>query len=220
VIVVSVLLALSADAWWANRTDAQREVGHLNALERDFDQMASRLRASIETSVEGLEAANRLSEALETGPPFAVADSAHRMLFALSRFEVFSPARGAYDALIAAGDLELLSSEVLKQQLVEFFGGFDDLRVSEAELLRAQAHLVESRDFEELVGSYRVFRREVIPAAQADVLAWSRSPTIRNAVYNIGTRQGMVLRDYNFLSSLVDEIRETVTTELNGRSAS
>ena len=70
VIVVSVLLALSADAWWATQQDASRAREHLLALSRDFDQMAAalelhaaeakRAEVSLEQRVRELTALNNL----------------------------------------------------------------------------------------------------------------------------------------------------------------
>lgn len=45
-IVVSILLALSADAWLDSRNQAAQLDGHVAALARDFDTMLERVDAS------------------------------------------------------------------------------------------------------------------------------------------------------------------------------
>ena len=50
IIIVSILLALSADTWLnARNRNAQRE-GHLAALTRDFSQMSERINASYDAA--------------------------------------------------------------------------------------------------------------------------------------------------------------------------
>jgi hypothetical protein len=119
IIVVSILLALSADAWLdTRRQDAQRE-GHLTALSRDFSQMSGRIDASYDAANRAVQSGTlllrRLQENSELDPELVP-----EWLWNLHFYEVFSPSVGAYEALVAAGDIELLKDHELQRELAVF----------------------------------------------------------------------------------------------------
>jgi hypothetical protein len=65
IIVVSILVALSADAWLdTRRQDAQRE-GHLAALTRDFSQMSERVDASYDAANRAVQSGTLLLRKLQ-----------------------------------------------------------------------------------------------------------------------------------------------------------
>ncbi len=53
-IVASILLALSADAWLDSRNQAAQLDGHVAALARDFDTMLERVNASYNAANRGV----------------------------------------------------------------------------------------------------------------------------------------------------------------------
>jgi hypothetical protein len=143
IIMVSILLALSADAWLdTRRQDAQRE-GHLAALTRDFSQMSERIDASYEAANRAVQSGmlllGKLQEDSELDPELAPV-----WLWNLHFYEVFSPSVGAYEALVAAGNIELLKDNELQRELAAFFGSFEDLRVSEHLLVNSQSRFADS----------------------------------------------------------------------------
>ena len=60
VIVVSVLLALGADARWDGRQQEEAVANHLRALRRDFGQMRARMDSVVDQSSRNIEASQFL----------------------------------------------------------------------------------------------------------------------------------------------------------------
>ena len=78
------------------------------------------------------------------------------MLWHLIFYEVFTPSIGAYQALVASGNIELLENDRLKRELADFFGSFEDVRASERLLLDTQIEFFGSKTFSQLAGWHRM----------------------------------------------------------------
>ncbi|NOX69837.1 MAG: hypothetical protein GXP15_11665 [Gammaproteobacteria bacterium] len=204
-IVVSILLALSADAWLDSRNQSARLEGHVAALARDFDTMLERVNASYNAANRGVEAGRHLSilmqESAEIDP-----DQARELLWHLVFYEVFSPSVGAYQALVASGNLELLENYELKRELVDFFGSFEDVKASEQLLLNTQITFFASKSFSQLAGWHRMGQAGVPVAGDFPVDQWSGSDEFMNAVAIYTVRQNDVLEDYRYLKTRIRNI--------------
>lgn len=119
-IVFSILLALSADAWLDSRNLASQQDRQVISLARDFNRMKERVDASYFAANRGVEAGIQLSNILQEGSEIEP-ELARDMLWHLIFYEVFSPSVGAYDALVASGNIEFLSNSELKIELADFF---------------------------------------------------------------------------------------------------
>src|SRR5262245_56677256 len=60
VVVASILIAFTLDAWWSQRAAAQAEAAHLRALRSDFQQNISRLRGLVALEDVVMDASQRL----------------------------------------------------------------------------------------------------------------------------------------------------------------
>jgi hypothetical protein len=210
VILLSVLLALSADAWWASRQDVRRAGEQIAALTRDFEQMSERADSSAGAARQGAAAGASLLGHL-TGPnPGAAADSAMLNIRRLFSYEVFSPSTGAYEGLIASGGIELIQDEALKRALADFFGGFEDLRVTEGTLLDQQLAFSRTAEFTSLIGFHRLLPvwETGSPGTTVErVTTWGESELILSAIGELMIRQRGVLQDYEFVRKLIDDIQ-------------
>jgi hypothetical protein len=202
VIVVSVLLALSADAWWDSRMDEERAERYLAALARDFAQMSQRVDESLETAVAGDAAGTLLLNSLRDLGPRVDPDSATAWVLRIVSYEVFSPSLGAYEALVASGDVDLLSDGALKVDLANFFGSFQDVRASEEVLRSVQSDFWSSADFSRLVGFHRISGPFGPPAVQS----WSSSDALLSSVAAVTLAQSVVAEDYRFLRERIASI--------------
>jgi hypothetical protein len=122
-IVVSILLALSADAWLDSRNQAAQLESHVAALGRDFDTMLERVDASYSAAHRGVDSGRQLSTFMQDGSAIDP-ELARELLWHLVFYEVFTPSPGAYQALVASGNLELLQNDRLKLELADLFGSF------------------------------------------------------------------------------------------------
>ena len=66
-IIASILLALSADAWLDSRNQSAQLDAHLAALARDFDTMQERVTASHDAALRGVESGRRLLTMIREG---------------------------------------------------------------------------------------------------------------------------------------------------------
>ncbi|MBT5219402.1 MAG: hypothetical protein HOI35_12480 [Woeseia sp.] len=112
-IIVSILLALSADTWLDSRSQAAQLDGHLESLGRDFQTMFEKVDASHFAANRGVDAGIKLSTLMQEGSEIDP-DLARELLWHTVFYEVFSPSPGAYQALVASGNLELLKNDQLK----------------------------------------------------------------------------------------------------------
>jgi hypothetical protein len=211
-IIVSILLALSADAWLDSRNQAAQLDGHLAALARDFDTMLERVDASYNAANRGVESGTHLSLLLQDGSEIDP-DLARDWLWHLVFYEVFSPSVGAYQALVASGNLELLENDGLKLELADFFGSFEDVRASEQLLLDTQVVVFGLEFYSHLAGWHRMGQAGVPVAGKFPVDQWSGSDEFMNAVGILTVRQYDVLEDYEYLKTRIQNIAATIASE-------
>jgi len=207
-IMVSVLVALSADAWGQSRQDEFRRAGHLVSLERDFELMAERVDSSVAVAQRASDAGLSLLEGLSRGAP-PPPELAPAILADLFFFEVFSPSTGAYDAVVASGDFELIDDRQLSRELATFFGSFEDLRVSEEGLLNSMLGVVQMEGFESLIGYHRIlsgYWDQLPKFGPMPVEEWPRSDLLLSIVALVTVNHLTVLEDYGFLRARIDEI--------------
>jgi hypothetical protein len=211
-IVVSILLALSADAWLDSRKQAVQLDGHVAALARDFDTMLERVNASYDAANRGVESGRHLSILMQEGSEIDP-DLAPELLWHLVFYEVFTPSVGAYQALVASGNLELLENDVLKIELADFFGSFEDVRASERLLLDTQVAFFASKTFSHLAGWHRMGQGGLPVAGKFPVDQWSGSDEFMNAVGIYTVRQNDVLEDYRYLRTRIQSIAAIIASE-------
>lgn len=211
-IVVSILLALSADAWLDARNQAAQLEGQVAALARDFDTMLERVDASYNAASRGAESGRHLSILMQEGSEIDP-DLAPELLWHLVFYEVFTPSVGAYEALIASGNLELLENDALKIELADFFGSFEDVRASEQLLLDTQITFFASDTFSRLAGWHRMGQAGIPVAGKFPVDQWSGSDEFMNAVGIYTVRQDDVLEDYQYLKTRIQNIAVILASE-------
>ena len=211
-IVVSILLALSADAWLDSRNQAAQLDGHVAALARDFDTMLERVNASHDAANRGVESGRRLSILMQENAEIDPA-LARDLLWHLVFYEVFTPSAGAYQALITSGNLEHLDNDGLTLELADFFGSFEDVKASERLLLDTQIAFFASESFSNLAGWHRMGQGGVPIAGDFPVDQWSGSNAFMNAVGIYTVRQNDVLEDYQYLRTRIESIAAIIASE-------
>ena len=101
-IVVSILLALSADAWLDSRNQATQMRGHMAVLVRDFNTMSERVDASHSAAQRGVDSGRQLSTVMQKGSEIDPG-LARELFWYLVFYEVFTPSIAAYEALVSSG---------------------------------------------------------------------------------------------------------------------
>jgi len=115
-IVVSILLAFGIDAWWDQRQERQEEQRLLHRLEDDFSETRELLEAAVERHRRIGEEAIRLSQVRDF-ETFPRSDVASWVQWSFLLYQTFHPKSGAVDALLASGQLDLISNDDLRSRL-------------------------------------------------------------------------------------------------------
>jgi hypothetical protein len=137
VIVVSILLAFTIDAWWAQRQNHALEIHYLGRLSADFAEGATQLNAQLERLGNATPAARELADALD-GPVQGIADDTLVDLFAIAARTGFIEANldhsATYRELQTTGRLALIQDRDLLEGLAGYYRGVELLIQSLLEL--------------------------------------------------------------------------------------
>lgn len=116
VIVVSILLAFSIDAWWDNHLEQQREREHLESMRAEFQASLSGLDgvlASIQGHAKDVESFIALLKAAGDEPVLIPGS----LLGSAITWRTSDVSTSTLDALMASGDLNLLRNVELRANL-------------------------------------------------------------------------------------------------------
>ena len=129
ILVAGILIAFALDAWWEQRSTAERERAHLRALTSDFQQNAERLERMIELQDRIAESSRELLVLAPRSEAVPV-DSIQRLLGLVYTSNRFEPVMGAYEGLENSAEVALLRDDSLRASLAAFAAQLD-LRHSE-----------------------------------------------------------------------------------------
>jgi hypothetical protein len=222
VVVGSILLAFSIDAWWDDRGESKAESILLERLQADFPELRSTLqfvedehrRASTACEVLlGFPANTEL-------PATAEVDAMIAYVFLHSR--TFNPGSGAVASFLSSDDAELIRNERLADLLLTWPGLVEELQEEEANLQKGVAErwtpfLAGRVGLGPYLDTVDLLRTK-IPAQIAR--PEPRQPLIAdqeflNHVLNRYTWQQIALRDIKPLETSVKEILELIAGELD-----
>lgn len=142
-IVLSILLAFAIDAWWQEHQDRGRETAVLRGLLRDYrssrPELAARLRLARRMARNNALLQEILSAAA-AGSTVSVPDS---LIHAVIGGPTYEPATDALDAAVASGEIELIRSEAIRQELAAWRRALIDTSEDEREVRRISDEQVE-----------------------------------------------------------------------------
>jgi hypothetical protein len=116
IVTIGILIAFALNAWWEGHKQDREEAKHLRALSSDFERNAEALKSLVKLEEEIAVASLAL---IQPNPP--TDDEAMRKaigrVFSSGRFE---PVMGAYEGLVNASGLTLISDDGLRADLASF----------------------------------------------------------------------------------------------------
>ncbi|HSM08466.1 MAG TPA: hypothetical protein VLA33_05555 [Gemmatimonadota bacterium] len=130
-IVVSILLALAAEAAWGYRGDRAAEREILAGLRVEFAQAESEIRSDLRAREEILGWTRRLLAVRAGSAPEPPPDSLAEMLSRTLGYRFYTPAHPVLEDLLASGRLELIRSDTLRGQIMRYMQERDRIGVSE-----------------------------------------------------------------------------------------
>jgi len=120
-IVVGILVALSIDDWAQERENRLIEQDYLQILSRDLGQIAEQLRAYIDFETSMAEAGATILKTLSAGGYERQADAVRGHLSSMGSRRTLRLVSAAYTDLTSTGNLQLIRSRGLRDQLLHFF---------------------------------------------------------------------------------------------------
>ena len=220
-IVTSILTAFTVDTWWEGKQNAVTERKHLEALERDFKIAKARADSSLQVALSCKEDVFTLFMAIQRGTSDKLGRSAFTMMIKAIEYEVFSIPTGAYDAMVSAGEVKILRNRALKQSMADFYGGFEDTRVTEAQLLKVVFAFQTSEVFAQKINWAEIGYSTMFPdeplgeRLKALVASWTGDKEIYNWLCLLMAHQDAVSEDYVFLGERIDQILINLADELD-----
>lgn len=141
IIVVSILLAFSIDAWWSDRQEREQEQEVLNGLATDFAVNHSELETAISHHLWGVNLIFKLNTLSQEEVALVSPESTEEYIRAIVDRASFDPQNGTLDALIASGKLGIISDPKLRTLLVEWKNLLEDA-LEEKNIIQDQSEKV------------------------------------------------------------------------------
>jgi hypothetical protein len=202
VILVSVLCALAAQAWWQGREDRGRERDYLRQLLADTRENERRLDDAIHNDSVTAEATGRAMDALTRSGPPAERDSVLAWITASGASSNFQPLDGNYRALVGTGDLRLVRNDSLRARLASYTSSLESEAARQGQLRQAMMGLAGP-----LISAFPFMRRVFlhdVSAAQVDMTALRADPRATEVLFAL---QAAAANRLSGLRSLRDETR-------------
>jgi len=129
-IIVGILIALWADAWWEDRSERAAEQVILHQLSAEFADNALQLDSVLDWHQRGLDAARALL-GVARGELRLESDSLGRLVWAVDQPWTFNPKQGALESLIGSGQLGIIRDDSLRFALASWPGVLADFTEDE-----------------------------------------------------------------------------------------
>lgn len=129
VIVCSILLAFSLDAWWDSRKERVASQQLLRDLLAEFEQVQSQLRRAVARNEMVIAAADSLISGVASSSTPQSVPASH--VGSLLVTPTTDPRQGNLDALVMAGDFRLIPSARLRNLLADWPAALQDVREEE-----------------------------------------------------------------------------------------
>ncbi len=119
-IAFGIIAAFSVQAWWENKQDRDAELAYLISLQQDFTANRENFVDHIDSISTVIESINTvfsiLADSKANGLPDSFSKTLGRAYFVYTTVTV----TGTYDDMVNSGNLRLIESELLRNQLAQF----------------------------------------------------------------------------------------------------
>ena len=222
VVVCSILLAFTIDAWWDDRGERKAEIVLLKRLQADFGEIRAMLEVTLKDHAETHDACVALLEFEigETLPATPEVNSMVAKVFLASR--TFNPGSGAVAAFLGSDSARLVRNQLLADLLLAWPGLVEELQEEEAQLHKGVSerwtpYLASRANLGLYIATYGVLMSglpgHVSSPSQRKPLTVDEE--FVNHVLNRFTWQQLALREIGPLSAAVEEILALLENELN-----
>ena len=140
-IVLSILLAFAIDAWWNEQLERAEEKEVLKSLTVDFEANLEEANLVISIHDRQIQSVAKLMRLNEEQILDLASDEIASIVSSMANPWGFDAVRGAVDALIGSGKLEILRDRRLREALTTFIGK-DEAAAMDREILLVRSHAV------------------------------------------------------------------------------
>jgi hypothetical protein len=144
-IVVSITIAFTMDAWWDGRQERRREAGHRTALTHEFGGLRVSLQGNLADVKRGIGATRAILAEMGNTQSTPDADSLASLFNSSYDVGVQPPDGGALSAILSSGDIRLLQDDSLAYLLAEWPQIAEELRAENALLTASREQELRSR---------------------------------------------------------------------------
>ncbi len=212
IVVLGVVIGFQITAWGQERDLRERETAQRAALRADFVETRRRLEATVvglEPVVGGQRQLLRIMNGVAPRP--ADGDSMALLINRTFEFQRVEPVLGAYEAMVNAGDLRLISDPDLRAEMALFVddiaGGFEDEDQALAIRVRLIERLSESNNILAFVRpEWRDFIGAPESATPPDIDALLLDTKFQSYVVAVSFVEASVLGLYRRLIERLDRI--------------
>ena len=121
-VVVGILIAFQIDEWNTNRELRRKEGEYLNDIRISLQSDLESLQSVIDFNTDKLIRLQNMNELFSSNPtPQEVAAQANLDNSTLSSYDLFVPNRVAFDNMVAAENIDLISERALRNRLTEYY---------------------------------------------------------------------------------------------------
>jgi len=207
VIVLSILLALAADAAWDLRGELQRERAYLNALEIEFE--AARAELAEDEANRSLRLTYLDSLQSNFGRSRSDAGVVSRWVTYAAAIVFFLPPTAVYNDLLSSGSLGLIRSDSLRLALLGY-----DQEVSKLRLMEEREQVFVENEYRHYILSEFVLdTASATPEASNRLLADRR---FQNLVWSRRNRLEVTQRFSAEVATMIDRVLLLLRSELEG----
>ena len=134
IVIIGVLVALSVNSWWEDRTDRLEEAEHLAALKSEAEQNLVELYGTLAELERLTESTRELIIIVEGVQDVPSNQTLVDLTWNAFSFVQFDPQFTAYDNLLSTGSVRLLTNETLKLELARFRSTAEGLKLLDWQL--------------------------------------------------------------------------------------
>lgn len=130
-IAFGIIAAFAVQAWWENKQDRDAELAYLISLQQDFIANRQNFVGNINSISTVIGNINTVFSILADSNANGLPDSFSKTLGHAYFVYTTTPVTGTYDDMVNSGNLRLIESESLRNQLAQFVSVVEQVRYAE-----------------------------------------------------------------------------------------
>lgn len=221
IVVIGIYIGLQVDDWQKERQDRATEQVYLREIYEDLLRDQQEMDDSIETANTVVSTLIEFLEQSALEEPTWDLETMNQNVTAIQRLPTFVPVSRAYTNITGSGDLKIIQSFELKNQLASYFAEADILEIvlttQEMELVETfQPFIIEHLDYQAVY--YNRFGEFALPPAQNPelILDVYKTQAFRNILTQKFVRLADLLQQFQVMKELNENLRATIEAELGG----